>query len=45
MALDGSVNLSVRALSDQGHSPDAACTITLGNGEQLLLVVLACYIM
>ncbi|KAK6743398.1 hypothetical protein RB195_010574 [Necator americanus] len=31
VALDGSVNLSVRALSDQGHSPDAACTITLGN--------------
>uniref|UniRef100_A0A0K0DEW3 SH3 domain-containing protein n=1 Tax=Angiostrongylus cantonensis TaxID=6313 RepID=A0A0K0DEW3_ANGCA len=29
--LDGSVNLSIRALSDQGHSPDAACTITLGN--------------
>ncbi|KJH49042.1 variant SH3 domain protein [Dictyocaulus viviparus] len=30
--LDGSVNLSIRALSDQGHSPDAACTISLGNG-------------
>lgn len=30
--LSKSVNLSVRAVAESGHSPDAACTISLGKG-------------
>lgn len=26
------INLSVRAVTENGHSPDAACTISLGKG-------------
>lgn len=33
--LDGSVNLSVRAMTEHGHSPDAACTIAVGNEAQV----------
>lgn len=31
--LSKSINLSVRAVAENGHSPDAACTISLGKGE------------
>ncbi|CAD6196363.1 unnamed protein product [Caenorhabditis auriculariae] len=31
VALEGCVNLSVRAVSEQGHSPDAACTVAIGH--------------
>lgn len=30
--LDRSVNVSVRALTENGHSPDAACTLAIGAG-------------
>jgi hypothetical protein len=30
--LDKSVNVSVRAVTENGHSPDAACTIAIGLG-------------
>lgn len=33
--LDKSVNISVRAVTEHGHSPDAACTISIGNGNGL----------
>ncbi|VDN50435.1 unnamed protein product [Dracunculus medinensis] len=32
--LSKSVNLSVRAVAESGHSPDAACTISLGKAPQ-----------
>lgn len=30
VSMEGSCNLSIRAVTEHGHSPDAACTITLG---------------
>ena len=32
LPLDKSVNVSVRAVTEHGHSPDAACTISIGLG-------------
>lgn len=34
--LDRSVNISIRAISENGHSPDAACTIAVGTGKFFL---------
>ena len=31
--LERSVNISVRAVTEHGHSPDAACTIAIGHGR------------
>ncbi|CCD73780.2 Variant SH3 domain protein [Caenorhabditis elegans] len=33
--LESSVNLSVRAVTEHGHSPDACCTIAIGNEAQV----------
>ena len=33
LPLDKSVNISVRAVTEHGHSPDAACTISIGLGS------------
>ncbi|CAL2035251.1 unnamed protein product [Caenorhabditis brenneri] len=33
--LESSTNLSVRAVTEHGHSPDACCTISLGNEAQV----------
>lgn len=33
--LDRFVNISVRALTENGNSPDAACTIAIGAGKML----------
>ncbi len=30
--MDGQVRVSVRAVSEKGHSPDACCTIVVGRG-------------
>ncbi|KAF8357499.1 rimb-1 [Pristionchus pacificus] len=30
ISMEGSSNLSIRSVTEHGHSPDAACTITLG---------------
>lgn len=32
ISMEGSSNLSIRSVTEHGHSPDAACTITLGLG-------------
>lgn len=36
--LDKSVNISIRAISEKGHSPDAACTIAIGAGLSLKII-------
>lgn len=33
LPLDKCVNVSVRAVTEHGHSPDAACTISIGLGR------------
>uniref|UniRef100_A0A1I7UWY9 Fibronectin type-III domain-containing protein n=1 Tax=Caenorhabditis tropicalis TaxID=1561998 RepID=A0A1I7UWY9_9PELO len=33
--LESSVNLSVRAVTEHGHSPDACCTVAIGNEAQV----------
>lgn len=36
--LEQSVNISVRTISENGHSPDAACTIAVGNGKLFYII-------
>lgn len=33
LSLDRFVNVSVRALTENGNSPDAACTLAIGSGS------------